>query len=226
MMIQKLIIGNWKNYLDSNETLELATKVSTEQIPDNIRLMVSPCSLYINEVNQVLKESSVEVIGQNITSYESSADTGGVTAIGLNNIGVSRSIVGHSEVRKRNKGFKSEDILTQLIPARFKFILCFEVIEQIPFDILNNDFEMILAYEPVWAIGTGETASIKHINEIHGLVKSKLSKLNLDIPVLYGGSVNPNNSNDILSQKLVDGVLVGGASTKYNDLFKIVNSSL
>ena len=57
---------------------------------------------------------------------------------------------------------------------------------------------MILAYEPVWAIGTGETASIKHINEIHGLVKSKLSKLNLDIPVLYGGSVNPNNSNDIL----------------------------
>ena len=226
MMKEKLIIGNWKNYLNSNETLELATKISTEQIPDNIRLMVSPCSLYINEVNQVLKESSVEVIGQNITSYESSADTGGVTAIGLNNIGVSRSIVGHSEVRKRNKGFKSEDILTQLIPTGFKFILCFEVIEQIPFDILNNDFEMILAYEPVWAIGTGETASIKHINEIHGLVKSKLSKLNLDIPVLYGGSVNPNNSNDILSQKLVDGVLVGGASTKYNDLFKIVNSSL
>ena len=226
MMKEKLIIGNWKNYLNSNETLELATKISTEQIPDNIRLMVSPCGLYINEVNKILKESSVEVIGQNITSYGSSADTGGVTAIGLNNIGVNRSIVGHSEVRKRNKGFKSEDILTQLIPARFKFILCFEVIEQIPFDILNNDFEMILAYEPVWAIGTGETASIKHINEIHGLVKSKLSKLNLDIPVLYGGSVNPNNSNDILSQKLVDGVLVGGASTKYNDLFKIVNSSL
>ena len=226
MMIQKLIIGNWKNYLDSNETLELATKISTEQIPDNIRLMVSPCGLYINEVNKILKESSVEVVGQNITSYGSSADTGGMTAIGLNNIGVNRSIVGHSEVRKRNKGFKSEDILTQLIRTGFKFILCFEVIDQIPFDILNNDFEMILAYEPVWAIGTGETASIKHINEIHGLVKSKLSKLNLDIPLLYGGSVNPNNSKDILSQKLVDGVLVGGASTKYNDLFKIVNSSL
>ena len=84
---------------------------------------------------------------------------------------------------------------------------------------------MILAYEPVWAIGTGETASIEHINEIHGLVKSKLSELNLDIPVLYGGSVNPNNSKEILSQKLVDGVLVGGASTKYDDLFKIINST-
>jgi len=225
MMKKKLVIGNWKNYLNADETIELATKIFSEQIPDNIRLMVSPCSLYLNEVNQILKESSVEVIGQNITSYESSSDTGGVTAIGLKNIGVSRSIVGHSEVRKRNKGFKSEEILTQIIPAGFSFILCFEVIEQIPFDILNNNFEMILAYEPVWAIGTGETASIEHINEIHGLVKSKLSELNLDIPVLYGGSVNPNNSKEILSQKLVDGVLVGGASTKYDDLFKIINST-
>ena len=224
MMKKKLVIGNWKNYLNADETIELATKIFSEQIPDNIRLMVSPCSLYLNEVNQILKESSVEVIGQNITSYESSSDTGGVTAIGLKNIGVSRSIVGHSEVRKRNKGFKSEEILTQIIPSGFRFILCFEVIEQIPFDILNNNFEMILAYEPVWAIGTGETASIEHINEIHGLVKSKLSELNLDIPVLYGGSVNPNNSKEILSQKLVDGVLVGGASTKYDDLFKIINS--
>jgi len=225
MMKKKLVIGNWKNYLNADETIELATKIFSEQIPDNIRLMVSPCSLYLNEVNQILKESSVEVIGQNITSYESSSDTGGVTAIGLKNIGVSRSIVGHSEVRKRNKGFKSEEILTQIIPSGFRFILCFEVIEQIPFDILNNNFEMILAYEPVWAIGTGETASIEHINEIHGLVKSKLSELNLDIPVLYGGSVNPNNSKEILSQKLVDGVLVGGASTKYDDLFKIINST-
>jgi len=224
-MKKKLVIGNWKNYLNADETIELATKIFSEQIPDNIRLMVSPCSLYLNEVNQILKESSVEVIGQNITSYESSSDTGGVTAIGLKNLGVSRSIVGHSEVRKRNKGFKSEEILTQIIPSGFRFILCFEVIEQIPFDILNNNFEMILAYEPVWAIGTGETASIEHINEIHGLVKSKLSELNLDIPVLYGGSVNPNNSKEILSQKLVDGVLVGGASTKYDDLFKIINST-
>ena len=145
-------------------------------------------------------------------------------AISLKNIGVNRSIIGHSEVRKRNKTFKSEDILKQIIPAKFNFVLCFETIEQIPFNILNNDFEIILAYEPVWAIGTGETASIEHINEIHSLVKAKLLGLNLEIPVLYGGSVNPNNSNEILTQELVDGVLVGGASTKYEDLHKIINS--
>ena len=223
-MKQKIVIGNWKNYLNESETINLAKKILDEKLSDNIRLMISPSNLYLNQVNQIMKGSSVEVIGQNITSYESTSDTGGVTAIGLKDLGINRSIIGHSEVRKRNKQYKSEDILIEIIPVGFQFILCFENIEQIPFDILNNSFEMILAYEPVWAIGTGETASIEHINEIHKSIKSELSKLSLDIPLLYGGSVNPTNSKEILSQELVDGVLVGGASTKYKDLHKIINS--
>ena len=222
-MEQKIIVGNWKNYLNKDESVKLAKEILNEKIPDKIRVMISPNNLYLNQVNDILKQSSVEVIGQNVTSYKSSSDTGGVTTIGLKDIGVDRTILGHSEVRKRNKNFKSEEILKELIPEEFKFILCFEGVEQIPFNILNNNFEMILAYEPVWAIGTGETASIAHINEVHGMVKSELSKLNLDIPVLYGGSVNPDNSNEILSQELVDGVLVGGASTNYEDLHKIIN---
>ena len=223
-MKQKIVIGNWKNYLNESETIKLAKEILDEKLSDNIRLMISPCNLYLNQVNQIMKGSSVEVIGQNITSYESTSDTGGVTAIGLKDLGINRSIIGHSEVRKRNKRSKSEDVLIKIIPTGFQFILCFENIEQIPFDILNNSSEMILAYEPVWAIGTGETASIEHINEIHRSVKSELSKLSLDIPVLYGGSVNPTNSKEILSQELVDGVLVGGASTKHEDLHKIINS--
>ncbi|MCH2480408.1 MAG: triose-phosphate isomerase [Flavobacteriales bacterium] len=223
-MKQKIVIGNWKNYLNESETIKLAKEILDEKFSDNIRLMISPCNLYLNQVNQIMKGSSVEVIGQNITSYESTSDTGGVTAIGLKDLGINRSIIGHSEVRKRNKRSKSEDVLIEIIPTGFQFILCFENIEQIPFDILNNSSEMILAYEPVWAIGTGETASIEHINEIHRSVKSELSKLSLDIPVLYGGSVNPTNSKEILSQELVDGVLIGGASTKHEDLHKIINS--
>lgn len=222
-MEQKIIVGNWKNYLNKDESVKLAKEILDEKIPDKIRVMISPNNLYLNQVNDILKQSSVEVIGQNVTSYKSSSDTGGVTTIGLKDIGVDRTILGHSEVRKRNKNFKAEEILKELIPEEFKFILCFEGVEQIPFNILNNNFEMILAYEPVWAIGTGETASIAHINEVHGMVKSELSKFNLDIPVLYGGSVNPDNSNEILSQELVDGVLVGGASTNYEDLHKIIN---
>ena len=223
-MEQKIIIGNWKNYLNKYESVKLAEEILNEKIPDGIRLMISPNNLYLNHVNNILKKSSVEVIGQNVTSYMSSSDTGGVTIVGLKDIGVDRTILGHSEVRKRNKSFKSEEILKEVIPEEFKFILCFEGIEQIPFSILNNDFEIILAYEPVWAIGTGETASVEHINVVHGMVKSELSKLNLDIPILYGGSVNPDNSNEILSQELVDGVLVGGASTNYDNLHKIINS--
>ena len=222
-MEQKIIVGNWKNYLNKDESVKLAKEILDEKIPDKIRVMISPNNLYLNQVNDILKHSSVEVIGQNITSYKSSSDTGGVTTIGLKDIGVDRTILGHSEVRKRNKNFKSEEILKELIPEEFKFILCFEGVEQIPFNILNNNFEIILAYEPVWAIGTGETASIAHINEVHGMVKSELSNLNLDIPVLYGGSVNPDNSNEILSQELVDGLLVGGASTNYEDFHRIIN---
>ena len=222
-MKQKIIIGNWKNYLNKDESVKLAKEIFDEKIPDGIRLMISPNNLYLNHVNNILKKSSVEVIGQNVTSYMSSSDTGGVTIIGLKDIGVDRTILGHSEVRKRNKSFRSEEILKEVMPEEFKFILCFEGIEQIPFNILNNNFEIILAYEPVWAIGTGETASVEHINEVHGIVKSELSKHNLDIPVLYGGSVNPDNSNEILSQELVDGVLVGGASTNHKDLHKIIN---
>ena len=96
-MKQTTVIGNWKNYLNGVETIKLSKQIVGEKIPDYIRLMISPCNLYLNEVNEIMKESSVEVIGQNITSYDSSSDTGGVTAIGLNDIGVNRSIIGHSE---------------------------------------------------------------------------------------------------------------------------------
>ena len=124
-MEQKIIIGNWKNYLNKDESIKLAEEILNEKIPDKIRLMISPNNLYLNQVNDILKQSSVEVIGQNVTSYKSSSDTGGVTIIGLKDIGVDRTILGHSEVRKRNKNFKSEEILKELMPEEFKFILCF-----------------------------------------------------------------------------------------------------
>ena len=107
-MKQKIIIGNWKNYLNKDESVKLAKEIFDEKIPDGIRLMISPNNLYLNHVNNILKQSSVEVIGQNVTSYMSSSDTGGVTIIGLKDIGVDRTILGHSEVRKRNKSFRSE----------------------------------------------------------------------------------------------------------------------
>ena len=221
-MKQKIIIGNWKNYLNYEESILLSKAISNINISDKTRVMISPNHLYLKEVNEILNKTNVEVIAQNLTSSNSSSDTGGITAVNLRNLNVNRSIIAHSEARIRQKN--PQDVLNEIIPMGFQFVLCFEEIDQIPLDLLTNDFEIILAYEPVWAIGTGETASIDHINEIHEQVKSKLKDLELNIPVLYGGSVNPSNSKDILESEFVDGVLVGGASTKIDQLEGILNS--
>ena len=221
-MNQKIIIGNWKNYLNYEESISLSKAISNIDISKKIRLMISPNHLYLKEVNEILLKTNIEVIAQNLTSSKSSSDTGGVTAVNLINLNVNRSIIAHSEARIRQKN--PQDVLNEIIPMGFQFVLCFEEIDQIPFDLLTNDFEIILAYEPVWAIGTGETASIDHINEIHQQIKSKLKDLELNIPVLYGGSVNPSNSKGILESEFVDGVLVGGASTKIDQLEGILNS--
>ena len=221
-MNQKIIIGNWKNYLNYEESILLSKAISNINISDKTRVMISPNHLYLKEVNEILNKTNVEVIAQNLTSSNSSSDTGGITALNLRNLNVNRSIIAHSEARIRQKN--PQDVLNEIIPMGFQFVLCFEEIDQIPLDLLTNDFEIILAYEPVWAIGTGETASIDHINEIHEQVKSKLKDLELNIPVLYGGSVNPSNSKDILESEFVDGVLVGGASTKIDQLEGILNS--
>ena len=221
-MNQKIIIGNWKNYLNYEESIILSKAISNVNISDKIRVMISPNHLYLKEVNEILNKTNVEVIAQNLTSSKSKSDTGGITAVNLRDLNINRSIIAHSEARIRQKN--PQDVLNEIIPMGFQFVLCFEEIDQIPLDLLTNDFEIILAYEPVWAIGTGETASIDHINEIHEQVKSKLKDLELNIPVLYGGSVNPSNSKDILESEFVDGVLVGGASTKIDQLEGILNS--
>jgi len=221
-MNQKIIIGNWKNYLNYEESILLSKAISNINISHKTRVMISPNHLYLKEVNEILNKTNVEVIAQNLTSSNSSSDTGGITAVNLRDLNINRSIIAHSEARIRQKN--PQDVLNEIIPMGFQFVLCFEEIDQIPLDLLTNDFEIILAYEPVWAIGTGETASIDHINEIHEQVKSKLKDLELNIPVLYGGSVNPSNSKDILESEFVDGVLVGGASTKIDQLEGILNS--
>ena len=221
-MNQKIVIGNWKNYLNYEETISLSKLISNINISNKIRLLISPNHLYLKESNEILFKTNVEVIAQNLTSSKSTSDTGGITAVNLRNLNINRSIIAHSEARIRQKN--PQNVLNDIIPMGFQFILCFEEIDQIPFNSLSNDFEIILAYEPVWAIGTGETASIAHINEIHEKVKSKLNDLDLNIPVLYGGSVNPSNSKDILESEFVDGVLVGGASTKIDQLEGILNS--
>ena len=116
-----------------------------------------------------------------------------------------------------------------VLNSNFDVIYCFDSYEQIPFDLIENNLnvnsKLTLAYEPTWAIGTGETATVEHIEEIHLKVRSRLESINIkDVPILYGGSVSPDNSNQIIHATNVDGVLVGGASTKFDKVSGFINS--
>ena len=189
--------------------------------------MISPNHLYLKEVNEILLKTNIEVIAQNLTSSKSTSDTGGITAVNLRNLNVNRSIIAHSEARIRQKN--PQDVLNEIIPMGFQFVLCFEEIDQIPLDLLTNDFEIILAYEPVWAIGTGLSANPSQAQEMHNFIREKFKvkfskSISDNLTIIYGGSVKPETAKDIFDQPDVDGGLIGGASLNHNDFIKIVKS--
>ena len=219
--------------LNKEDSIALAEKIKTISKKDNLNIEVAPTSLYINDILKILKESDINVISQNFDFESLGSFTGGICLDQLIELGVSKSILGHSE--RRSKFNESDDQINSkletVLKSQLDVIFCFDSYDQVPFDLIKNNLndnskiKLTLAYEPTWAIGTGKTASIDHIVEIHTKVKNTLTEYSLqNVPILYGGSVNPSNSRDILSSNNVDGVLVGGASTKFDQLLGIVNS--
>ena len=227
------IVGNWKMSLNKEDSLKLAHNIKLINNKDNLNIEVAPTSLYLAEIAEILQDSDICVISQNFDFQNLGSFTGGICLDQLKEIGVNKTILGHSE-RRSNFNESNEQINNKLeiiLNSDLDVIFCFDSYEQVPFDILstnlkdNSKLKLILAYEPTWAIGTGKTASIEHIEEIHTKVKETLEENMLqEIPILYGGSVNSSNSREILDTNNVDGVLVGGASTKIDQLLGIVNS--
>ena len=227
------IVGNWKMSLNKQNSIDLANKIKSISKKEYLNIEVAPTSLYIDSIVKILKESDVNVISQNFDYKTLGSYTGGVCLDQLKEIGITKTILGHSE--RRSKFNESDDKVNKkletVLNSEIDVIFCFDSYEQVPFELIknnlmnNDNLKLTLAYEPTWAIGTGETASIDHIEEIHTKVKNTLTECSLEnIPILYGGSVNPSNSREILSSANVDGVLVGGASTKFDQLLGIVNS--
>lgn len=217
--------------LNRKESVSLASRIKSFNLKNNIKLEVAPTNLYLSEIQNIFKDSNIRVISQNFDHVSSGSFTGGICLDQLREIGITKTILGHSE--RRSKFNETDYIVNQklesVLNADFEVIFCFDSYKQIPFKIisdnLNDISKLTLAYEPTWAIGTGKTASISHIEEIHSKVNKTLQKLSLrSIPLLYGGSVNPENSNEILNTDNVDGVLVGGASTNLELLSGIINS--
>ena len=230
-MKQKYIVGNWKMTLNKKDSLKLAEDIKSIDKKENVIIEIAPTYLYLQDVIEILNDSDVSVISQNFDYESLGSFTGGISLTQLKEIGMSKTILGHSE--RRSKFNESSEMIDKkleiVLNSNFDVIYCFDSYEQIPFDLIKNNLNinsnLTLAYEPTWAIGTGETATVEHIQEIHSKVRSSLESIDIrDIPILYGGSVNPANSNQIIHANNVNGVLVGGASTKFDQLQGIINS--
>lgn len=248
-MRKKIVAGNWKmnGDLDSSNTLFNTLATQAPSFPKNVEVMVAPSFVFLNElINQ--KDDNIEVIAQNCASSEEGAFTGEVSAKMLKSIGIKSVIVGHSE-RRLIYGESIRDIsekVSILLNNSMQVIFCIgeklsERKSNTHFDVISDQLQsiisleptkfekVVLAYEPVWAIGTGETASKEQAQEMHEYIREQLriayGSLANQTRILYGGSVKPGNAKELFSQEDVDGGLVGGAALNADDFLKIIEAA-
>ena len=246
-MRKPVIIGNWKMNKDLDEAKKLVKEIVSEKLDNGVEKVICVPFVYVTEVNKLLEGSDVGLGVQNMYFENKGAFTGEISPIMLKSCGVSYVILGHSERRTIfnetdemiNKKVKSA-LQNNLIPI----LCCGETLEERNLgiekevvekqirntldDISVNDIEkVIIAYEPIWAIGTGLTASsddaenmIKFIREILYDIYGNLSE---NIRIQYGGSVKPDNIKDLMQKENVDGALVGGACLESASFCALIN---
>ena len=247
-MRKNIIAGNWKMHKNQQETCALLEEIIAKKSNTSTEIIVAPTFVNLAKAVEVTNGHSITVAAQNMHQAEGGAFTGEIAAGMLTDIGVNTVIVGHSE---RRAYFHETDALlaskvNTALQHEMRVIFCFgeelkdrqnnnhfNVVEyQLRdglFHLQNNDWtKIILAYEPVWAIGTGETASPDQAQEMHKFIRTLVEKVyGFDIAnnltILYGGSVKPDNAKEIFSKSDVDGGLIGGAALKADDFLAIVN---
>jgi triosephosphate isomerase len=215
-----LIAGNWKLFKGPDEAAAFCRELRTRDL-GGVDVVVCPPYVSLQAAVTALAGTEIAVAAQNVHWESAGAFTGEVSAAMLREVGVYGTIVGHSE---RRQWFGETDETVGLraraaLDAGLSVIACVgeleeerergetEAVLRRQLAVLEADDELVVAYEPVWAIGTGKTATPEMAQEAHAFIKSLL-----DVAVLYGGSVKPENAGDLLSQPDVDGALVGGAS--------------
>jgi triosephosphate isomerase (TIM) len=243
----KFIAGNWKMHKTVGEALELASALVKELKPSKSKLMIAPPFTALQAVAQVVKGSNILLGAQNMSSAEQGAHTGEVSVLMLKDLGVKVVILGHSE-RRAIYG-ESDKLINEKMKLALKHGL--EVVfcvgetlqereagnaEKVVTSQVTKGLEGIpasdlaritIAYEPVWAIGTGKTATPKDADSIHAVirnvVKGLYSAATADALIIqYGGSVKPDNAKELLNMPNIDGALVGGAALKVEQFSPIV----
>lgn len=248
MSAGKYVIGNWKMNGDLSSSL-LAQEINAGVIDLNLkntRVGICPPFTLIGYILSQVKNLSLMIGAQDCHFKDNGAHTGDISALMLSQIGVNMVLVGHSE-RRANHG-ETDEIVNAKAQKAIEFglipVICVgetldqresgsavsTVLDQISKSVPENApaDKIIIAYEPVWAIGTGKVAGPNDILEMHEAIRALLAKKysNADIiPILYGGSVNAANARDILHLANVDGALVGGASLKSADFLEIIKAA-
>ena len=251
-MRNKIVAGNWKMNNGKIESTQLISELNdavANHPLENTRVIIAPAFTNLESAVQQTQNSSIEVAAQNMHQNENGAFTGEVSADMISSIGVKTVILGHSERRtyfgetpallatKINmalaKGLEVIFCIGEKLEQRKTDNYLLEVGSQIKkslFHLKSEDWDnIILAYEPVWAIGTGETASPEQAQEMHAFIRNAIAKkysqeIADSVSILYGGSVKPSNAEEIFSQPDVDGGLIGGASLKVADFTAIIKA--
>ena len=251
-MRKKIVVGNWKMNMDYWETKDLIEQLLSFTETNSLKrcsVMIAPAFPFLHYAYQTTKDTKVEVVAQNVSQFTGGAHTGEVSGQMLKSSGISKVIIGHSERRQLYR--ETNEIVsakTSLAIANgFETILCVgETIEERNkgnhFETVRNQIhsalkglepldiqQIIIAYEPVWAIGTGETATPDQAQEMHSYIRSSISQIHIEavsnsISILYGGSVKPDNAQEIFSKPDVDGGLIGQASLKVKDFQRIIKA--
>ena len=245
-MARNIVAGNWKMNLNAKEAQELFQEISSNTDDVSCELIICPPALYLQGFSG--ESSRVNVGAQNVAKYQQGAYTGEWSANMLKSIGLTYCIVGHSERRSLfNESDEEVNAKVHLLLSEGirPVVCCGETLDQREIGIekevvkdqvlkalteVNSDQikEVVVAYEPVWAIGTGVTATTEQAQEMHKFIRSvlreKYGEVAAEIPLLYGGSCKPTNSKELFACEDIDGGLIGGASLKADSFLAIAKS--
>ena len=253
-MRKPFVAGNWKMNTDSHSSVELARSLAENSVglaDDSVTVLVCPPFVYLQSVAAAVSSSCVALGAQDMYFEEKGAFTGEISASMLKDIGCSYVLCGHSE--RRHVMGEDDELINKKLSAAISDgllpILCVgelldqrdageteKVVEkQIKAGLANLSAEKVsavtIAYEPVWAIGTGRTATAQQAQDVHKFIRDLLvdmygKELAEDMRILYGGSVKPGNAAELMGNPDVDGVLVGGASLKADDFLAIIKAAV
>lgn len=246
MTRRKIVAGNWKMNGSSESVVELVKGLKSN---DAVDVVIAPAFVYLPVVSDVLKGSEIKLAAQTVSEFASGAYTGEVSLAMLKDFSVSHVILGHSERRSlflETDAQVAKKVLATL-EAGLTPILCVgETLEQreagTTLDVCNAQVDAVLelvgvemfdkvviAYEPVWAIGTGKSATSEQAQEVHKGIRDNIAEKSLEIAqkvaILYGGSVKASNSAELFAQSDIDGALVGGASLDAKEFNSIIESA-